>query len=67
MHWQKDCNQLLPAVYVWLVDNECVQYDKPCWIAVAEGTVEATGEEALLLHPQQQHIIGNSHPTGMYQ
>lgn len=45
-------------MYVWLVDNECLQYNKPCWIAVAEGTVEATGEEAMLLSPQQQQISG---------
>lgn len=55
---------LLLVLYVWLVDNECLQYNKPCWIAVAEGTVEATGEEAMLLSPQQQQISDENNVNG---
>lgn len=49
------------AVYVWLVDSECVQYDKPCWIAVADGEVDGTGEEVLLRGPDAQQMLGILH------
>ena len=32
------------AVYVFIVDNECIQYDKPCFVSAV---VEANGEETL--------------------
>ena len=52
---------LIFAVYIWLVDSECLEYDKPCWIAVADGDVEPTGEEPLLQQPHHQTMEGR-HP-----
>ena len=48
------------AVYVFLVDNECIQYDKPCWIAVADGDIEPTGDQPYVQTPSHQTMDGES-------
>ena len=47
------------AVYVVLVDQECIQYDKPCWVALPDGEVEPIGEQPYLQVPQHQVIDGD--------
>lgn len=50
------------AVYVWLVDTECMQYDKPCYILVADAAAASEGTHAFDAHgtPQRQSMHGEA-------